>query len=44
MAGGGGGDPQYGPGHEVTRFVDLAAAEILTAAVRMEMTLVSGAG
>ena len=31
---------QYGPGHEVTRFVDLAASEILTAAGRIEMMLV----
>jgi hypothetical protein len=35
---------RYGPGHEVTRFVDLAAPEILTAAGRIEMMLVSRAG
>jgi hypothetical protein len=32
---------RYGPGHEVTRFVDLAASEILAAAGRVEMMLVS---
>jgi len=30
---------RYGPGHVVTRFVDLAAAEILAAAGRVEMML-----
>jgi hypothetical protein len=34
---------RYGPGHEVTRFTELAAAEILTAAGRIEMMLVSRA-
>ena len=32
-----------GPGHEVTRFVELAASEILTTAGRVEMMLVSRA-
>jgi hypothetical protein len=31
---------RYGPGHEVSRFGELAAAEILTAAGRIEMMLV----
>jgi hypothetical protein len=30
---------RYGPGHEVTRFAELAAAEILAAAGRVEMML-----
>jgi hypothetical protein len=34
---------RYGPGHEVTRFVELAASEILTAAGRIEMMLASHA-
>jgi hypothetical protein len=34
---------RYGLGHDVTRFVDRAASEILTAAGRVEMTLVPGA-
>jgi hypothetical protein len=32
---------RYGPGHDMTRFVELAAAEILAAAGRAEMMLVS---
>ena len=34
---------RYGPGHEVTRFIELAASEILTAAGHIEMMLVSRA-
>jgi hypothetical protein len=34
---------RYGPGHEVTRFVELAASKILTAAGRVETMLVSPA-
>jgi hypothetical protein len=34
---------RYGPGHEVTLFVDQAAPEILTAAGRAEMMLASRA-
>jgi hypothetical protein len=30
---------RYGPGHEVTRFVELVASQILAAAGRMEMML-----
>jgi hypothetical protein len=30
---------RYGPGHEVTRFAELAAAEILAAAERVELML-----
>ncbi len=35
---------RYGPGHEVTRFVELAALQILAAAGRIEMMLASQAG
>ena len=34
---------RYGPGHEVTRFIELAASEILTAAGHIEIMLVSRA-